>query len=101
MNHINRLLRLARKTVHPPVCNAFCIVNHDDQTGKWNASPRLWDGVPYSGNMKGVIPADWESEYDTADEAAEAVNNLFASLNISNPDRVVIIVDDVGAALED
>lgn len=98
MNHINRLLRLARKAVHPPVCNALCIVDHDDITGKWKAAPQLWDGVPGSGFMP--IPADWEGEYDTADEAAEAANRLFASLNISNPDRVAIIVDDVGA-LED
>lgn len=91
MNHINRLLRLARKAVHPPVCNAFCIVDHDDNTGKWKAAPQLWDGVLYSGNMEGVIPADWQSEYDTAEAAADAVDQLFQSLNVSEPNRLCII----------
>ena len=36
------------------------------------------------------------SEYNTADEAYEAVGKLFASLNISEPDRTVILIDDVG-----
>lgn len=94
MNHIDRLLIQARKAFNPPIFSALCIIDHDDMTGKWIAAPQLWDGVPCSGFMP--VPADWKSEYDTADEAAEAVNKLFASLNISNPDRVVIIVDDVG-----
>lgn len=100
MNHIDRLLIQARKAVNPPIFSALCIIDHDNITGKWKAVPQLWDGVPGSGFMDDAIPADWVSEYGTADEAAEAVNNLFASLNISNPNRVVIIVDDVGA-LED
>lgn len=98
MNHIDRLLIQARKAFNPPIFSALCIIDHDDITGVWKAVPQLWDGFPGSGFMP--VPADWKSEYATADEAAEAVNKLFASLNISNPDRVVIIVDDVGA-LED
>lgn len=98
MNHIDRLLIQARKAFNPPIFSALCIIDYDDITEKWIACPQLWDGVPGSGSMP--VPADWKSEYDTADEAAEAANKLFASLNISNPDRVVIIVDDVGA-LED
>lgn len=98
MNHIDRLLKQARKASYPPIYSALCIIDHDDITGKWKAAPQLWDGVPGSGFRP--IPADWKIEHDTADEAAEAANRLFASLNISNPDRVVIIVDDVGA-LED
>lgn len=100
MNHIDRLLKQARKAFHPPIYSALCIIDHDDITGKRKAAPQLWDGIPGSGCMTDAIPVDWEGEYDTADEAAEAANKLFASLNISNPDRVVIIVDDVGA-LED
>lgn len=98
MNKIDRLLREMKRMSSPSVHSALCIVDHDDITGKWIASPQLWDGIPGSGSMP--IPTGWKSEYDTADEAAEAANKLFASLNISNPDRVVIIVDDVGA-LED
>lgn len=45
--------------------------------------------------MEEAIPEDWQREYCTADEAAEAVNSFFESLNIPDPDRVVLI-DDVG-----
>lgn len=98
MNKIDRLLREIKRMSSPSVHSALCIIDRDDMAGKWIAKPCLWDGVPGSGFRP--IPADWKIEYDTADEAAEAANRLFASLNISNPDRVVIIVDDVGA-LED
>ncbi len=92
------MLIQARKAFSPPIYSALCIIDHDDITGMWKAVPQLWDGVPGSGFMP--VPEDWKSEYDTAEEAADAVNNLFASLNISNPNRVVIIIDDVGV-LED
>lgn len=98
MNHIDRLLIQARKAVNPPIFSALCIIDHDDITGKWKAAPQFWNGFPGSGFMP--APADWKTEYGTADEAAEAVNNLFASLNISNPNRAVIIVDDM-EVLED
>ena len=93
MNHIDRLLARAKEIACPSIYSALCIINYDDITGKWKAIPQLWDGVPGSGFMDDAIPADWVSEYGTADEAAEAVNNLFASLNISNSDRVVIIMN--------
>ena len=95
MNHIDRLLIQARKAFNQTIFSALCIIVHDDVIGKWKAKPCLWDGVPGSGFMP--VPADWKSDYNTADEATEAAHRLFASLNISNPDRVVIIVDDVGA----
>ena len=98
MNHIDRLLIQARKAFHPPIYSALCIIDHDDITGMWKAVPQLWDGVPGSGFMP--VPADWKSEYDTADEAADAVNSLYESLNIRDPERLVIIIDDVGM-LED
>lgn len=94
MNHIDRLLIQARKAFTPIVRNAFCIITRDDLTGVWKAVPQLWDGVPGSGFTP--VPKEWENEYSTADEATEAVNNLFESLNISDPERLVIIVDDVG-----
>ena len=96
MNHIDRLLIQARKAFHPPVYSALCIIDHDDITGKWKAAPQLWDGIPGSGFMDDAIPKGWVSEYNTADEAYEAVGKLFASLNISKPDRTVILIDDVG-----
>lgn len=95
MKHINRLLIQARKAAHPPIYSAFCIIDWDERKSKWSAVPQLWDGVTGSGNMDDVIPADWTSEYDTADEAAEAVDRLFQSLDISDPNRVVIIIDDI------
>lgn len=94
MNHIDRLLIQAREVFNPPVYGALCIIDHDYITGKWNAVPLLWDGVPGSGFMP--APADWKTEYDTPCEASEAANTLFSSLNISDPECLVIIVDDVG-----
>lgn len=93
MNHIDRLLIQARKAFTPLVRNAFCIIAHDALAGVWQAVPQLWDGVPGSGFTP--IPEEWKNEFSTADEATEAVNNLFESLNISDPERLVIIVDDV------
>lgn len=95
MNHINRLLIQAKRAANPPIYSAFCIIDWDERKGKWKAVPQLWDGVPGSGFADAAIPADWISEYDTADEAAEAVDRFFQSLNISDPNRVVIIIDDI------
>ena len=57
MNHIDRLLIQARKTFHPPIYSALCIIDHDDITGMWKAVPQLWDGVPGSGFM--LVPEGW------------------------------------------
>lgn len=94
MNHIDRLLMRARKAFNPPIYSALCIIDHDDITGMWKAVPQLWDGVPGSGFMP--VPEEWKSEYDTMDEAADAVNRFLASSNIADRDRVVILIDDVG-----
>lgn len=95
MKHIDRLLRKARKAQSPSVYSAFCIVDRDSRTGKWIAEPQIWDGKPGSGNMEGVIRSDWIREYDTIEEAVEAVDTLFQSLNIGDPDRLVLLVDDM------
>lgn len=96
MNQIDKLLIRARKSVRPSIYSAFCIVDLDDTTGKWRADPRLWDGVPGSGFMDTLIPADWVREYNTAAEAADAVNKLFETFDIKEPNRVVVLIDDVG-----
>lgn len=96
MNRIDNLLRRARKAFSPAVFSAFCIIDHNCNTDKWIASPGFWDGIPGSGFISDAIPENWKSEYDTADEAAEAVDRLCASLNISNPERLVILIDDMG-----
>ena len=96
MNKINNLIRRAKKAASNAVYSALCIIDFDERKNKWIAAPQLWDGVLYSGNMEEATPEDWQREYDTADEAAEAVNSFFESLNIPDPDRVVILIDDVG-----
>lgn len=96
MNHIDSLLMRARKVSNPPIYSALCIIDHDDITGMWKAVPQLWD----KGFNIRAFPRDWKTEYDTADEAADAVNSLYESLNIRDPERLVIIIDDVGM-LED
>ena len=95
MNHINRLLIQLKREVKPLVNNALCFIDRDYKSNKWICNPMIWDGKPGTGHMEGVIPADWVREYDTADEAAEAVERLFDTLNISDPERLLIIIDDL------
>lgn len=96
MNHIDKLLLKAKKTVKPGVYSAFCIIDKDETTGKWIAVPQLWDGVLYSGNMDSAIPADWKREYDTKEAAAEAVSRFFDTLDIQSGNQAIILFDDVG-----
>ena len=95
MQHINRLLINARRAANPLIHNAVCFIDRDYITNKWTCNPMVWDGKPNTGHMKGIIPEDWVCEYDTADEAAEAVERLFDKLNISDPERLLIIIDDL------
>lgn len=92
MNQINRLLIQARKAAIPSIYRALCIIRYDDITGKWIAAPQLWD--KHFGRQT-LLP-DWISEYNTAEEATEAVEQLYESLNVSDPERLVILIDDVG-----
>lgn len=96
MNQINSLLRRARRAASPAIHSAFCIVDFDETINKWTAVPQLWDGVPGSGVADTLIPSDWKREYDTAEEAAEAVDRFCATLDIADQDRIVILIDDVG-----
>lgn len=91
MNQINRLLIQARKAAIPSVYRALCTIRYDDITGKWIAAPQLWD----KHFDRQTLP-DWISEYDTAEEAAEAIEQLYESLNVSDSERLVILIDDVG-----
>ena len=92
MNQINRLLIQARKAAVPSIYRALCIIRYDDITGKWIAAPQLWDKhFEYR-----AIPRDWVDQYNTAEEATEAVAQLYESLNVSDPERLVILIDDVG-----
>lgn len=92
MNHINRLLIQARKAAVPSVYRALCTIRYDDITGKWIAAPQLWDK---NFDRQTLLP-DWISEYDTAEEATEAIEQLYESLNVSDSERLVILIDDVG-----
>lgn len=95
MNQIDRLLKRARKAVSPAIHSAFCVIRFDDTINKWMAEPLLWDGVPGSGFEDALFPSDWKREYDAAEDAAEAVACLCATLNIADKDRIVILIDDV------
>lgn len=94
MNRIDRLLKQAKKERFPVVHHALCIIKFDSDIQKWTADPKLWDGVPGSGFLDTAIPLDWKREYNTAEEATEAVNKFFSTLSISDP--VVLIIDDMG-----
>ena len=96
MNHIDKLLVQAKKRACPTIYSAFCIIDRDIESEKWVAALRLWDK---EFNIR-AIPRDWQTRYDTSEEAAKAVNDLCESLDIKDPERLVILIEDVGA-LED
>lgn len=93
MQHINRLLIQARKCVHTAIYSGLCFVDNNRDTGKWSVVPRLWDGIPGSGYMDDATPDDWPREYDSADEAQQAVNALFRSLGLHERDTLVFTMD--------
>lgn len=93
MNLVNRLLVQLRKETRQRIYSAMCFINFDSESGKWIAAPTFWDGVPRSGYMEGVLPDDWQLEYNTAEEAAEAVERLFDTLDIRK--RPVLLIDDL------
>lgn len=93
MNLLNRMLVQLRKETRPGIYSALCFVEYDCKTGKCVTKINFWDGKPRSGYMNGVLPEDWQTEYNTADEAVEAVERLFDTLDIIK--RPVIIIDDL------
>lgn len=93
MNLLNRMLVQLRKETRPSIYSALCYVEYDKEAGKWLTKVNFWDGKPRSGYMVGVLPEDWQSEYDAASEAVEAVERLFDTLDIIK--RPVIIIDDL------
>lgn len=99
LNHINKLILQAKKAFNPAVHSAICFIDCDLETGKWTADPRTWDGVYNSGMSNDTIPADWKREYNTLEEAKGAVNALFQSIGISDPNKAIIFIMDYG--LED
>lgn len=92
MNLLNRMLVQLRKETRPSIYSALCFVEYNSEAGKWVAKINFWDGKPRSGCMKVDMP-DWQPYYDTADEAAEAVERLFDTLDIIK--RPVIIIDEL------
>lgn len=96
MNQIDRLLKRARKAISPITCKFLCFIGFNTESGNWTADPRIWDGVPGSGYMENMIPADWVMEYGTQEEAMEAVSRLCETLNIDVKDRLIVLIDSVG-----
>ena len=100
MDHITRLLLKARKAA----CSdgypyAVGFVDYDESTSRYIACPGLWDGVKGSANrMKPIMPEWWRDEYNTEDEAVEALNRLFNHFNVPDESSVIICGD---YALED
>lgn len=93
MQHINRLLIQARKIANPAICNALCFIEYDEERNKWYVIPRLWDGVPCSGFMEGVISAERVREYDSEEEACSAAQTLFDGLGIPKNDTLIFTMD--------
>ena len=100
MEHINRLLLKARKAASSdgyPYAVGF--VDYDENTSKYIACPKLWDGVKGSASrIKPNMPECWRDEYASEDEAVDALNRLFIHFNVPDESSVIICGD---YALED
>lgn len=88
MKTLDRLIIKAKnKCGYERLSNGF-ISPSETKPGKWFARGDLWNGIPGSG-----IKSVFCGEYDSIDEAAEAINKL--GEQYPNNKDVVILVDDV------
>lgn len=95
MNHINRLLIKARKAAKGEYRLAIGFVDYDEDTQKYIAKPQPWDGKPGSGydERNPDMPDWWHSDYQSEEEATEALHKLFDSFGIPENNTVVFLMD--------
>lgn len=90
MQHINRLLHEARMAFKPNAQEGLAFIDYDNKQRKWIVKNVLvWDGVPGSGGCDG-IKRDYETEYDTQEQASEKMHDYFKGLGLGD-DHIVIL----------
>lgn len=95
MQHITKLIRQARKAVNgSDFAFAIGFVEYDSERQLYTAKPQPWDGVKGSGaDHTATMPKWWHEEWDTQQEATDALNRLFEGFGIQEKDRVIFIID--------
>lgn len=94
MQHITRLLIRARKATSKGYKHGIGWVDYDDMSKMYTAKPQLWDGKPGSVGENIIFPDWWRGDWATPDEAADALEKLFAGFDIPE-ENCVIFVDDL------
>lgn len=86
MQHITRLLMQARKAAKGS-CMEFVtgFVDYDPEKQKYTADPHEPDGA--------TMPKWWQDEWETQEEAADALNRLYEGQGIPEERRLIFIMD--------
>ena len=86
MQHITRLLMQARKAAKGS-CMEFVtgFVDYDPEKQKYTADPHEADGI--------AMPKWWKYEWETQQEAADALNRLYEGQGIPEESRLIFIMD--------
>lgn len=87
MNHINRLLRKARRAKNGNGMYVIGFVEYDHAKNVFTASGRVWDGKP------GTDGETFYSEHNTLDEAIAACEAVEAQY--PKAENVNFIIDDM------
>ncbi|MDD6308788.1 MAG: hypothetical protein PUB07_05515 [Clostridia bacterium] len=87
MQHINRLLRIAKTAANGKGKRILGFVDYDPEKKKFTASGTIWDGVAGSGGE------GFYSEHDTQEEAIAACEAVAAKY--LNSENINIIIDDL------
>lgn len=95
MQHITRLIRQARKAVNgSDFVYALAFVDYDPEKKVYIADPVPWDGQKESlPDRRPNMPEWWHEEWETQQEATDALNRLFESLGIPEKERIIFIMD--------
>lgn len=92
MQHINRLLIRAKRAAQgTDFCFAIGFVDYDEDSGAYIAKPQPWDGKPGSGTEAVDFPEWWHNDWQTEDEASEALHRLFIGYGIPEDNCVIFL----------
>ena len=94
MQQINRLIIKAKKIAQgADLCFAMGVVEYDCGTKRYIAKPQLWDGKAGSGTAGMNMPDWWRREWETEEEAVNALYGLFAEFRIPEANSVLFLMD--------
>ena len=91
MQHIERLLIRAKKAHGGEFCFAIGFVDFNEETGMYIAKPQPWDGKPGSACDPVKMPEWWHGDWQTEEEASDALHRLFSGFGIPEENCVVFL----------